>query len=56
MKLEDILSYPPKVLSEEQRNQYFRDGYLLLPGFVSSNWLNVLNDGLDIRLTDLKEV
>ena len=56
MKLEDILSYPPKVLSEEQRNQYFRDGYLLLPGFVSSNWLNVLNDGLDDFIEESRKI
>ena len=30
MKPEQILSHPPKVLSQEQRESYFENGYLLL--------------------------
>ena len=46
MKLEEILSHPTKVLSEEQRRQYFREGYLSLPGFIEQDWVRVLNEAL----------
>ena len=34
MTPEEILNHPPHVLSQEQREFYFREGYLGLPGFV----------------------
>ncbi len=46
MKLSDILSYPTSVLSEQQRHQYFRDGYLVLPSFIDKEWITLLNDAL----------
>lgn len=40
MKSEHILVRPPLVLSQEQRESYFENGYLLLEGFVSREWLD----------------
>ncbi len=34
MTPEEILAYPARILSQEQRAAYFRDGYIGLPGFV----------------------
>ncbi len=42
MKSEKILSRPPLVLSQEQREFYFENGYLLLVEFVSREWLDRL--------------
>ncbi|HMB74906.1 MAG TPA: phytanoyl-CoA dioxygenase family protein [Kiloniellaceae bacterium] len=42
MTPEDVLSHPPKVLSQEQREFYFANGYLLLERFVSEDWLGRL--------------
>ena len=42
MKPEQILSHPPKVLSREQRESYFENGYLLLESFVQDAWLERL--------------
>ncbi|MGY9056566.1 MAG: phytanoyl-CoA dioxygenase family protein [Alphaproteobacteria bacterium] len=36
MTPEEILSYPPRVLTQEQREVFFREGYLGLPGFVEA--------------------
>jgi ectoine hydroxylase len=40
MKSEQILARRPRVLSQEQREFYFENGYLLLEGFVSREWLD----------------
>jgi ectoine hydroxylase len=40
MKAEDILARPPRVLSQQQRQFYFENGYLLLESFVSREWLD----------------
>ncbi len=42
MKPEQILSHPPKVLSQEQRESYVENGYLLLEKFVQDAWLERL--------------
>ena len=33
---EEIREFPTKVISEEQREFYFKHGYLVLPGFLSN--------------------
>jgi ectoine hydroxylase len=40
MQPEKILSHTPKTLSQAQREQYFRDGYLVLDGFIGQDWLD----------------
>jgi len=47
MKSEQILAKPPLVLSHEQREFYFENGYLLLKRFVSRQWLDRLRDVSD---------
>ena len=42
MTPEQVLAHPPKVLTQEQREAYFRDGYLLLERFVPDDWLATL--------------
>jgi hypothetical protein len=42
MTPEKVLSHPARVLSQEQRESYFRDGYLLLPGILSDEWIRRL--------------
>ncbi|HUT49018.1 MAG TPA: hypothetical protein VM325_06740 [Alphaproteobacteria bacterium] len=39
MKQADILAAAPKVLTQDQRAFYFETGYLMLPSFVSDEWL-----------------
>ena len=42
MTPEQVLAHPPKVLTEAQREAYFRDGYVLLERFVPEDWLATL--------------
>ena len=42
MQPDNILSHAPKVLSQEQRKLYFRDGYIVLDGYVGQDWLDRL--------------
>ena len=42
MKTEDILAIPPKVLSPEQREFYFENGYLLIERAVGDELLERL--------------
>ncbi len=42
MKPETILANAPKVLTEDQRRDYFDTGYLVLENFVSEEWLTKL--------------
>ena len=42
MTPEDVLSHPPKILTQSQREAYFADGYLLLEGLISRDRLNRL--------------
>ena len=42
MTPEDILAQKPRVLTQEQREFYFREGYLLLPGIIGADWIERL--------------
>lgn len=42
MKAEDILAHPAKALTQEQREFYFQNGYLLVENFLSKAWLDRL--------------
>ena len=42
MKLDEVLSYTPRVLSSEQRAAYFANGYLRMENLVSRNWVERL--------------
>ena len=42
MTPEAVMSNVSKVLTQEQREAYFRDGFLALEGFVGREWLDRL--------------
>ena len=42
MSPDEILAVAPRVLTQEQREFYFREGYLLLPGVIDAQWLERL--------------
>lgn len=48
----EVLRWPPVVLTDEQRREYFEHGCLCLPGFISADWIarlkEVVNDHLDM--------
>ena len=39
MKAEDVLSRPPRILSQEQRESYFEKGYVDVPAVIDDAWL-----------------
>jgi ectoine hydroxylase len=42
VKPEDVLAHPPIVLTGAQRSAYFTDGFLVLPDYVPTAWLDRL--------------
>ncbi len=42
MTPEQILSIPPKVLSQKERERYFEDGYILVEKALSASWIERL--------------
>ena len=42
MKPEKILARTPKVLDQSQREQFVRDGYLVIDQFIGQDWLDRL--------------
>lgn len=51
MLVEKIRQHPTNVLTEAQREQYFRDGFLILPNYVPQAWIT----RLQAALADLME-
>ncbi len=47
MKLKEINSYPPNVITQDQRARYFEQGYLLFPGLIDEDWLKPLRKALN---------
>ena len=47
MTPEKILSYKPEVLTQEQRQFYFDNGYLLVESIVPQDWVERLIDVTD---------
>ena len=45
MREEDILSTPARVLTQEEREAFFRDGYVVKK-VISEDWLGRLNEGV----------
>ena len=52
MTLDEVLSYPPRVLSREQRAIYFETGYLRLESRVSTDWVERLRSA-SMRLIEI---
>ena len=42
MQPEDVLRFPPRILSQSQREAYFASGYLLLDSLVEDAWMSRL--------------
>ena len=51
MDIEDILSAPTNILTKQQREFYFENGYLLLEGLISQEWIDRLREATD-RMTE----
>ena len=47
MTPEQILSHPPKILSQEQREDYFDLGYVKVEGLIPKNTLVELRSVID---------
>ena len=47
MTPEQVLSQPPRVLTQAQREFYFSEGYLLLPKILPAEWIQRLRDATD---------
>ncbi len=56
MKIEDILSTPTKILTKEQREFYFENGYLLLEGLVSPELIHRLREATDRMIARSRSV
>lgn len=44
MTPEDILARPAKLLTQDLRRRYFRDGYVGAPGLVGADWIAALSE------------
>ena len=42
MTPERVLAHPALVLDQRERERYFEDGFLTLPGYVGAPWLERL--------------
>ncbi len=47
MTPEQILSYPPRILSQGQRESYFENGYLIVEKLISDDWIGRLVEKTD---------
>jgi ectoine hydroxylase len=47
MTPEQVLSHPPRVLSQKQREFYFGEGYLLLEKIIPQEWIERLRAATD---------
>lgn len=56
MTPEQVLSLPPKVLTQKQRESYFENGYLLLERLVSDDWLGRLRAATDEMIEESRGI
>ncbi len=47
MTPESILKIPPRVLTQAQREHYFREGYILLEKIIGDEWIRKLRAATD---------
>ena len=50
MLRDQILSRPPVVLSPRERERYFEDGFLTVPGYVGAEWLERLRAVVAVKV------
>ena len=53
---EEILAYPPKILSQTQRKAYFDTGYLLLEALIDNDWMGRLLGAMDEMVEESRGV
>jgi ectoine hydroxylase len=56
MTPEQILKIPARVLSQQQREDYFTNGYILLERFIGNEWLKKLRDATNELVEESKKV
>jgi len=56
MTPDEILATEPKVLTRQQRESYFNDGYLLLANIVPEYWLQRLRDATDEAIQESRAI
>ena len=56
MTPEQILKIPARVLSQQQREDYFTNGYILLERFIGDEWLRKLRDATNELVEQSKKV
>ncbi|MGI9381838.1 MAG: phytanoyl-CoA dioxygenase family protein [Methyloligellaceae bacterium] len=56
MTPEDVLSHPPRVLTQKQREGYFENGYILLERIVPEDWLEKLRAVTEEMVNRSREV
>src|SRR6267142_2535746 len=52
MTPERVLQQPPLVLDQRQRERYFTDGFLTLPGYVGAAWLDRLRAVVSAKIEE----
>src|SRR5664279_1412094 len=56
MTPEQVLTVPPRVLTQAQREFYFSEGYLLLPGVLGADWITRLRAATEELIERSREV
>ena len=56
MKVDEILRHKPKVLTQDQREFYFENGYLLLESIVTKEWLDILRKTTDEKINNSRKL
>ena len=56
MTPEQIVKIPARVLSQQQREDYFTNGYILLERFIGDEWLKKLRDATNELVEQSKKV
>ena len=56
MKVDEILRHKPKVLTQDQREFYFENGYLLLESIVTKEWLDILRKTTDEKINHSRKL
>lgn len=56
MTPEQILSHPPRVLTQAQRESYFERGYILLEKAIDDDWLEQLHAAVDRQVERSRQI
>ena len=56
MSPEEVLSHPPRILSQAQRESYFERGYVQASGLISDEWIRRLRAAIDELVDNTREM